>query len=100
MTDLNIKIYMDTLGNNARKASRHIANADTKIKNMALTNIANAILREKEALLAANAKDLAAAKANGLESALVDRLTLTEKTVDSMADGLLQLPVWLIRLVK
>ena len=91
MTDLNIKIYMDTLGNNARKASRHIANADTKIKNMALTNIANAILREKEALLAANAKDLAAAKANGLESALVDRLTLTEKTVDSMADGLLQI---------
>ncbi|MDG1445344.1 MAG: glutamate-5-semialdehyde dehydrogenase, partial [Methylophilaceae bacterium] len=91
MTDLNIKIYMDTLGNNARKASRHIANADTKIKNMALTNIANAILKEKEALLAANAKDLAAAKANGLESALVDRLTLTEKTVDSMADGLLQI---------
>lgn len=87
----NIKEYMDALGKSARQASRHIANADTNVKNMALTNIANAILREKDALLAANAKDLAAAKENGLESALVDRLTLTAKTVDSMAEGLLQI---------
>ena len=82
---------MDAVGKNARQASRHIANADTNAKNMALTNIANAILREKASLLAANAKDLAAAKKNGLESALLDRLTLTEKTVDSMAEGLLQI---------
>jgi glutamate-5-semialdehyde dehydrogenase len=88
---LNVKDYMDALGKSAREASRHIANADSNVKNMALTNIANAILREKNSLLAANAKDLAAAKANGLESALVDRLTLTEKTVDSMAEGLLQI---------
>jgi glutamate-5-semialdehyde dehydrogenase len=88
---LNIKEYMDALGKSARQASRHIANADTNVKNLALTNIANAIVREKTSLLAANAKDLAAAKANGLESALVDRLTLTEKTVDSMAEGLLQI---------
>ncbi|PCI52688.1 MAG: glutamate-5-semialdehyde dehydrogenase [Methylophilaceae bacterium] len=87
----NIKNYMDAVGKNARQASRHIANADTNAKNMALTNIANAILREKASLLAANAKDLAAAKKNGLESALLDRLTLTEKTVDSMAEGLLQI---------
>jgi glutamate-5-semialdehyde dehydrogenase len=87
----NIKDYMDTLGNNARTASRAIANADTNVKNAALTNIAHAILREKESLLAANAEDLAAAKKNGLESALVDRLTLTAKTVDSMAEGLLQI---------
>ena len=88
---LNIKDYMDALGKNARKASRHIANAESNAKNMALTNIANAILREKASLLAANAKDLAAAKENGLESALLDRLTLTAKTVDSMAEGLLQI---------
>ncbi len=87
----NIKEYMNALGKSARQASRYIANADTNVKNQALTNIANAILREKEALLAANAKDLAAAKENGLESALVDRLTLTAKTVDSMAEGLLQI---------
>lgn len=87
----NIKEYMNTVGQNARKASRHIANAESNAKNEALTNIANAILREKDSLLAANAKDLAAAKENGLESALLDRLTLTAKTVDSMAEGLLQI---------
>ncbi len=87
----NIKEYMEALGKSARQASRYIANADTNVKNMALTNIANAILREKDTLLAANAKDIAAAKENGLESALVDRLTLTAKTVDSMAEGLLQI---------
>ena len=87
----NIKEYMEALGKSARQASRYIANTDTNAKNQALTNIANAILREKDALLAANAKDLAAAKENGLESALVDRLTLTAKTVDSMAEGLLQI---------
>ncbi len=87
----NIKEYMDQLGKSARQASRHIANADTNAKNMALTNIANAILREKASLLAANEKDLTVAKENGLESALLDRLTLTAKTVDSMAEGLLQI---------
>ncbi len=91
MNIANIKDYMDALGKSARTASRAIANADTNVKNAALTNIAHAILREKDSLLAANAKDLAAAKANGLESALVDRLTLTAKTVDSMAEGLLQI---------
>ena len=91
MNIANIKDYMDALGKSARKASRAIANADSNAKNLALTEIANAILREKDSLLAANAKDLAAAKESGLESALVDRLTLTAKTVDSMAEGLLQI---------
>ncbi len=91
MNIANIKDYMDALGKSARKASRAIANADSNAKNLALTRIANAILREKDSLLAANAKDLAAAKESGLESALVDRLTLTAKTVDSMAEGLLQI---------
>ncbi len=87
----NVKDYMDAMGKSARKASRAIANADSNAKNLALTEIANAILREKDSLLAANAKDLAAAKESGLETALLDRLTLTAKTVDSMAEGLLQI---------
>ncbi len=87
----NITDYMTALGKGARQASRAIASADANAKNEALANIANAILREKDSLLAANAKDLAAAKENGLESALLDRLTLTEKTVNSMSEGLLQI---------
>ncbi|MEO1948229.1 MAG: glutamate-5-semialdehyde dehydrogenase [Methylophilaceae bacterium] len=91
MTDLNVKDYMEALGKSSRQASRHIANAESNKKNQALTFIAHAILREKTALIEANGKDLAAAKEHGLESALLDRLTLTTKTVDSMAQGLLQI---------
>ena len=47
-------------------------------------------IRQRQ-LLAANARDVAAARANGLDAASVDRLTLTEKTVHGMAEGLLQI---------
>ncbi|WP_286758074.1 glutamate-5-semialdehyde dehydrogenase, partial [Ralstonia sp. RL] len=56
----------------------------------ALLHIAGAIRREKAALLAANAEDVAAARANGLEAAMIDRLTLTEKGVEGMAEGVEQ----------
>ena len=75
--NMDIKTYMQNVGVEARKASREMAKADTNIKNLALNTIAQAILREKDALLAANAKDLAAAKANGMEAAMLDRLTIT-----------------------
>jgi len=87
----NIKDMMQNLGTNARAASRQIASADTNAKNQALTYIAQAILREKTSLLAANMQDVDAARANGLDSAMLDRLTLTEKSIQAMADGLLQI---------
>jgi glutamate-5-semialdehyde dehydrogenase len=87
----NIKQYMHGLGANARAASRAMANADTNAKNQALTHIANAILREKTSLLTANKQDLEAAKAAGLDAAMLDRLTLTEKSINAMAEGLLQI---------
>ncbi len=87
----NIKEYMQQLGENSRNASRLIASSDSSAKNQALNYIAEAILREKNSLLEANAEDLTAAQKNGLESALLDRLTLTAETVDSMAEGLLQI---------
>ena len=88
---LNIKEYMHSVGTNARAASRLIANADTNAKNKALIHIAQAVLREKATLLAANQLDIEAAKANGLDDAMLDRLTLTEKSVESMAEGLQQI---------
>jgi glutamate-5-semialdehyde dehydrogenase len=88
---MNIQDYMQNIGVNARAASRQMASAETNTKNLALTSIANAILREKDVLLAANAKDLAAAKENGLEAAMLDRLTISEKTIASMAEGLMQI---------
>ena len=87
---MDIKEYMQTVGRQARAASRRLAGATTAEKNAALLQIAAAIRREKVALLAANAEDVAAARANGLEAAMIDRLLLTEKGVEGMAEGVEQ----------
>jgi glutamate-5-semialdehyde dehydrogenase len=87
---MDIKEYMQAIGASARVASRRLATASTAEKNAALLAIAAAIRREKSALVAANREDLAAARAAGLESAMLDRLTLSEKGVESMAEGVEQ----------
>jgi len=87
----NIQEYMQNMGVEARKASRLMASADTNVKNLALTHIAKAILREKTALLAANKLDLDAARANGLDDAMLDRLTITGKSINTMVEGLNQI---------
>ena len=84
---MDIQQYMTTIGVQAREASRRIACADTRAKNNALNTLANAIRRDSSALLKANQRDLESARAAGLESAMIDRLTLTEKSVAAMADG-------------
>jgi len=88
---MDIKSYMEQVGRQARAASRAIAKADSNAKNKALTVMAQAIQRDASKLLEANAKDVAAAVAAGLDSAMLDRLTLSEKGVHSMAEGLLQI---------
>jgi glutamate-5-semialdehyde dehydrogenase len=88
---MNIQHYMQELGQQARHASRAMAKADTNAKNQALLMIADAIKREAKALLTANQHDLAAAKASGMDDAMLDRLTLTEKSIANMAEGLRQI---------
>ncbi|HNV87733.1 MAG TPA: glutamate-5-semialdehyde dehydrogenase [Methylotenera sp.] len=88
---MDIKHYMQKVGTEARKASRLMASASTNTKNFALTHIADAILRNKAALLSANKQDLDSARANDLDAAMLDRLTLTEKSIHSMAEGLRQI---------
>src|SRR3989338_7862368 len=87
----NIKQYMKSVGQQARAASRIMAQADTATKNRALTEIAVALQNQSAQLLAENARDVAAARSSGLDDASVDRLTLTEKSVRAMAEGLLQI---------
>ena len=87
----NIKTYMQQVGRQARAAARSIAQADTNAKNRALENIATAILLNSARLISENAKDVAAAKQHGLDAASVDRLTLTERTIKGMAEGLRQI---------
>lgn len=88
---MDIQHYMKQLGEQARAASRLMAKADTNTKNQALRNIASLIRHHEKALLAANQQDLDAAKANGMEAAMLDRLALSEKSVATMADGLEQI---------
>ena len=87
---MDIQQTMMEVGRRAREASRAAARADTHQKNAALRAIATAIRRDAAALLAANAEDLAAARAAGLETAMLDRLTLTEKGIAAMAEGVEQ----------
>lgn len=82
---------MQALGRAAREAARAMARAETAAKNRALEAMAAAIEREQARLIAENAKDVEAARAKGLEPALIDRLTLTAKSIAAMADGLRQI---------
>ncbi|MFZ6674782.1 glutamate-5-semialdehyde dehydrogenase [Undibacterium sp. Xuan67W] len=88
---MDIKDYMKDLGIRARKASRAMAKANTAAKNRALSLIAASIRRDAAALRAANELDLAAARANGMDAAMLDRLTLSDKAIATMAEGLEQI---------
>jgi glutamate-5-semialdehyde dehydrogenase len=76
------------VGARARAASREVARASTDAKNRALLAAAAAIRRDAGKLLAANAEDVAAARAGGKDAAFIDRLTLTAKSIEAMAAGL------------
>ena len=83
----DIEGYMRDLGQQARKAARQMANANSDAKNQALRHIADNIRNQAPAILEANRRDLAAATANGLAPAMIDRLTMTEKSIQQMATG-------------
>jgi len=98
MTNLNVPglrtvddlaAYMADVGTRARAAARALARADTGTKDAALRAIASALRRDAAALLAANARDVAAATASGHDAAFVDRLTLGADSVEAMARGVL-----------
>ncbi|CDG81068.1 glutamate-5-semialdehyde dehydrogenase [Janthinobacterium agaricidamnosum] len=88
---MDIKHYMEQVGQRARKASRAMARADSATRNRALSLIADAIVRDSEALREANRLDLDAARAAGLAPALLDRLTLSDGAIATMVEGLRQI---------
>lgn len=87
---MDVTEYMKTLGANARKASRAIARASSQEKNAALLAIADAISEQREQLKVANQRDMKRGEENGLDAALLDRLQLTDSTIDTMIEGLQQ----------
>jgi glutamate-5-semialdehyde dehydrogenase len=88
---MDIQTTMNNIGQAARKASRIMAKADTASKNRALALIAQAIRRDAALLSAANQQDLQAARTAGLAEAMLDRLTLSDKAIATMAEGLEQI---------
>jgi glutamate-5-semialdehyde dehydrogenase len=87
-TFADVGAYMQGVGEAARAAAREVARASTAAKNAALRAMAKAVREDVEALIAANADDVAAARSAGHDRAFVDRLTLTTETIEAMAAGL------------
>jgi glutamate-5-semialdehyde dehydrogenase len=89
-TKVDIKTYMHDLGRAARAASRALARADTATKNRALQAIATEMRAKSAGLMAENRHDVEKAKSEGRDGAFVDRLKLTAKSVEQMAEGVEQ----------
>jgi len=85
---MNLHDEMISMGVKAVHASRELAKLSTKKKNAILEAMADEIGLQKEAIKAANAKDLATGREAGLSAALLDRLTLTDSRIDGMVKGL------------
>jgi len=83
-----LKAQMLEMGERARAASRGLAKASAGAKNRALELAAEALVDREKAILAANAKDVKAARSEGNDDAFIDRLALTAKAVEAMAEGL------------
>jgi glutamate-5-semialdehyde dehydrogenase len=82
---------MELLGSRAKAASAELARAPAAVKNKALLGLAKALRKNVAALEAANQRDLERAQAAGLAGPLLDRLKLTPKIIDTVAQGCEQL---------
>jgi glutamate-5-semialdehyde dehydrogenase len=87
---MSLESYMNQIGQQARAASRLLAKASTKQKNMALFAMAEALENARPRLVEENVKDMENGRAKGLDSALLDRLLLDDKRIDGMIEGLKQ----------
>ena len=94
MNDLHptsdVQALVLALGEAARVASRELARSTTGQRNRALALAAEALVDRQKSILSANAKDVKAARAEGNDDAFIDRLMLTAKAVEGMAEGLRQ----------
>jgi glutamate-5-semialdehyde dehydrogenase len=84
----DLPALMHAMGEAARTASRALARATTAAKNKALEASADLLVAREKTILAANAEDVKAARAEGRDDAFIDRLKLTAKAIEAMAEGL------------
>lgn len=86
MTEIGLQ--MAEMGRRARQASTILARISTDVKNRALVAMADALLSNREFLIGENALDVERARQDGLSSAMIDRLALSETTIRGIARGL------------
>src|SRR6185369_11897431 len=86
--ETDLAATMAAIGRDARVAARTLALAPTEQKDRALIAMAAAVRAHKAQILAANSEDLAAARANGLTGAVLDRLALDDKRLEAVAAGI------------
>ena len=91
MNALNIAEYMQSVGLQARQASALMARADAATRARALRTLAALLRANVQSLQTDNAKDIERATANGLSAPMVDRLKLTPKVIETVAEGCEQL---------
>ncbi|MBR4748673.1 MAG: glutamate-5-semialdehyde dehydrogenase [Abditibacteriota bacterium] len=82
---------IEELAAGARAAGLQLAQTDTSVKNAALLNMSEAILREKDSIKAANGKDMAYAREKGITGAMLKRLELTDAKIEQMCEGIRQI---------
>ena len=87
---MDIQAAMTEMGRSARTAARVLASSSVEQRNEALLQIRAAIAADRDAILAANERDLEQGRETGLEAALLDRLALTPAQLDVLEEGLSQ----------
>ena len=83
--------YIEEMGKKAKEASKKLLTLDTRTKNKALVMIAEELINKKEEIKEANRLDLENGKKEGLSFALLDRLELTDKRIETMSQGLMEI---------
>jgi glutamate-5-semialdehyde dehydrogenase len=87
---MDIREFVSTKAKEARDGARSLARASSKQKNDALLKMAVALKRRSKELMKENVKDTVFAKKKGLSKAMIDRLTLTQKRIEEMSQGLVE----------
>lgn len=87
---MSIQETVEKIALQAREAAYFLADASSKEKNKALILMADALLKDTQFILDENVKDMEAARKNGMSQAMLDRLLLTDKRIEDMAEGLRQ----------
>ena len=88
---MELKEELINLAKSAQTASRQLSSIPTLLKNNVLKSMADALLKERDAIKKANKKDLSIASKNGMSKAFIDRLRLSDERINNMSDSLLEL---------